>query len=163
MLCAGVNIKDKDITDIILVDMKSIPNIVQSSARPRGLDKLRIHIFYEFPKVLDKNGKPTDEFKVSEIRNLNFDVVMVLKRLRNHVEIDNEANKEYVKHYNVELSPRLMYGRCCFSICSISSRCSLFNLAFSLFVHSQFLQDLWLKIVVYFGVINTENMYFTNK
>lgn len=113
MLCAGVNIKDENITDVILVDMKSIPNIVQSSARPRGLDKLRIHIFNEFPKVLDKNGKPTNEFKVSEIRNLNFDVVMELKRLRNHVETDNEANKEYVKHYNVELSPRLMVENSC--------------------------------------------------
>ena len=45
MMVAGVNIKNSNITDIIVVDQKDISTIKQFSARPRGLEHCNIHIF----------------------------------------------------------------------------------------------------------------------
>lgn len=48
MLIAGVNIYDKDITDIIIIDEKDIATIKQYVARFRDLDQVNVHIFNKY-------------------------------------------------------------------------------------------------------------------
>lgn len=48
MLIAGVNIYDKDITDIIVIDEKDIATIRQYVARFRDLDQVNVHIFNKY-------------------------------------------------------------------------------------------------------------------
>lgn len=50
-LLASYNIKDNNITDIIVVadrELKNISNIIQDIARPRRVDNIRVHIFGKF-------------------------------------------------------------------------------------------------------------------
>lgn len=50
-LLASYNIKDTDITDIVIFaenELKNVPNIIQDIARPRNVDNIRVHIFGKF-------------------------------------------------------------------------------------------------------------------
>lgn len=50
-LLASYNIKDTDITDIIIFadnELKNISNIIQDIARPRNVDNIRVHIFGKY-------------------------------------------------------------------------------------------------------------------
>lgn len=50
-LLASYNIKDTDITDIIIVadrELKNISSIIQDIARPREVDNIRVHIFGKY-------------------------------------------------------------------------------------------------------------------
>lgn len=95
MMVAGVNIKDSNITDIIVVDQKDISTIKQFSARPRGLEHCNIHIFNNFSEDISAMYK---------IHNL---VEQTIEKSQNGVDIFNDIVELHSKTRQVKASPSL--------------------------------------------------------
>lgn len=95
MMCAGVNIKDSNITDIIVVDQKDISTIKQFSARPRELDHCNIHIFNNFSEDISAMYK---------IHNL---VDKTIEQSQNAIDVFNDIVELHSKTKQVKASPSL--------------------------------------------------------
>lgn len=85
-ILAGVNIKNKDITDIIIAGFKDPATIKQYVARFRDLKHVRVHIFNNFKETEGSNKV----YEVSNIVKLNF------KRANKLKELYNELNSKRV-------------------------------------------------------------------
>ncbi|OJT88534.1 DEAD/DEAH box helicase, partial [Clostridioides difficile] len=77
-ILAGVNIKNKNITDIIIVNMKDIGAIKQYVARFRNLKKANIHIF-------NKYEEECNIYKIEWLVNKNIEKATILKDAYNKV------------------------------------------------------------------------------
>lgn len=77
-ILAGVNIKNKNITDIIIVNMKDIGAIKQYVARFRNLKKANIHIF-------NKYEEECNVYKIEWLVNKNIEKANILKEAYNKV------------------------------------------------------------------------------
>ena len=127
VIIAGVNIYDKDITDVIIIGKKDIATIKQYVARFRDLDELNVHIFntykdfnktYELEWLVNKKVAETNEL-VESINKYNKaqlqDQALGIKMLRleegNNFYLDDKTkeykidipsirNEIYMKYYN---------------------------------------------------------------
>lgn len=83
-ILAGVNIKNKNITDVIIAGIKDPATVKQYVARFRDLKRVKVHIFNNFENV-EGNNKI---YKISNIIKKNFKNANKLK------EIYNELNNK---------------------------------------------------------------------
>ncbi|ENY8540217.1 DEAD/DEAH box helicase family protein [Clostridioides difficile] len=77
-ILAGVNIKNKNITDIIIVNIKDVGAIKQYVARFRNLKKANIHIF-------NKYDEECNIYKIEWLVNKNIEKATILKEAYNKV------------------------------------------------------------------------------
>ncbi|HBF7931058.1 DEAD/DEAH box helicase family protein [Clostridioides difficile] len=77
-ILAGVNIKNKNITDIIIVNIKDVGAIKQYVARFRNLKKANIHIF-------NKYEEECNIYKIEWLVNKNIEKATILKDAYNKV------------------------------------------------------------------------------
>ncbi|HBF3531491.1 TPA: DEAD/DEAH box helicase family protein [Clostridioides difficile] len=77
-ILAGVNINNKDITDIIIVNIKDVGAIKQYVARFRNLKKANIHIF-------NKYEEECNVYKIEWLVNKNIEKATILKDVYNKV------------------------------------------------------------------------------
>ncbi|MFA8976436.1 DEAD/DEAH box helicase, partial [Clostridioides difficile] len=77
-ILAGVNINNKDITDIIIVNIKDVGAIKQYVARFRNLKKANIHIF-------NKYEEECNVYKIEWLVNKNIEKATILKDAYNKV------------------------------------------------------------------------------
>lgn len=127
VIIAGVNIYDKDVTDVIVIGKKDIATIKQYVARFRDLDELNVHIFnsykdfnktYDLEWLVNKKIAETNEL-ISSINKYNKaqlqDQALGIKMLRleegNNFYLDDKTkeykidipsirNEIYMKYYN---------------------------------------------------------------
>ncbi|UWD46805.1 DEAD/DEAH box helicase family protein (plasmid) [Clostridioides difficile] len=91
-ILAGVNIKNKDITDIIIAGFKDPATIKQYVARFRDLKHVRVHIFNNFKETEGSNKV----YEVSNIVKLNFKRANKLKELYNELNSKRATGFETV-------------------------------------------------------------------
>ncbi|HCQ5872842.1 TPA: DEAD/DEAH box helicase family protein [Clostridioides difficile] len=77
-ILAGVNINNKDITDIIIVNIKDVGAIKQYVARFRNLKKVNVHIF-------NKYEEECNVYKIEWLVNKNIEKATILKDAYNKV------------------------------------------------------------------------------
>ncbi|HBH3067194.1 TPA: DEAD/DEAH box helicase family protein [Clostridioides difficile] len=77
-ILAGVNINNKDITDIIIVNIKDVGAIKQYVARFRNLKKVNVHI-------LNKYEEECNVYKIEWLVNKNIEKATILKDAYNKV------------------------------------------------------------------------------
>lgn len=77
-ILAGVNINNKDITDIIIVNIKDVGTIKQYVARFRNLKKVNVHIF-------NKYEEECNVYKIEWLVNKNIEKATILKDAYNKV------------------------------------------------------------------------------
>lgn len=127
VIIAGVNIYDKDVTDVIVIGKKDIATIKQYVARFRDLDQLNVHIFntykdfnktYDLEWLVNKKIAETNEL-IQSINKYNKaqlqDQALGIKMLRleegNNFYLDDKTkeykidipsirNEIYTKYYN---------------------------------------------------------------
>lgn len=94
VLTAGVNIKEPDMTDIIIVGQKDIATIKQYVARFRELKEVNVHIFNKF------------ENEESKVYNLEWLVSVVTSDVQDRVNIFNRhiVNRSFIED-TFDLSP----------------------------------------------------------
>ncbi|HBF1563006.1 TPA: DEAD/DEAH box helicase family protein [Clostridioides difficile] len=77
-ILAGVNINNKDITDIIIVNIKDVGAIKQYVARFRNLKKVNVHIFNRYEEECNV-------YKIEWLVNKNIEKATILKDAYNKV------------------------------------------------------------------------------
>lgn len=81
VMVAGVNIKNDNITDIIVAGVKDIGTIKQYVARYRGLEKVRVHIFNNYKEVdgqiysIEDAIKKECEYISEEVTRMNMELL----------------------------------------------------------------------------------------
>ena len=83
VLVAGVNIYDKDVTDIILVGMKDIASIKQYIARFRDLESVNVHIFNEYEET-------SETFSIENYIDYRINKTSILIDFHNDYYISNK-------------------------------------------------------------------------
>lgn len=80
-MLAGVNIKDKDVTDVFITGTKDPAKIKQICARYREVKELNIHIFNKYPKVqsdfcyIESRIEYITKRRYEEVLKLNQDII----------------------------------------------------------------------------------------
>ena len=80
-MIAGVNINDKDVTDLFIVNVKDPAKIKQICARYREVEELNIHILNKYPKkqsefcYIESRMSYIKSKKEAEVRGYNEDII----------------------------------------------------------------------------------------
>ena len=127
VIVAGVNIYDKDITDVIIIGKKDIATIKQYVARFRDLDRVNVHIFneykdfnntYELEWLVNKKIAETNElleginrYNRIQLKDQALGIKMIRLEEGNNFYLDENTkeykidipsirNEIYMKYYN---------------------------------------------------------------
>ncbi|UWD50679.1 DEAD/DEAH box helicase family protein [Clostridioides phage Hain-Saunders-2022a] len=153
-ILAGVNIKNKDITDIVIVGFKDPATIKQYVARFRDLKRVRVHIFNNF-KETEGNNKV---YKVNDIIKINF------KRANKLKELYNELNSKRVTGFEtvgIDLMPFSLDSNVYYSIknkCYEIDKLFIISNTYSRYYDSRSIASLKVLLEEYFKDVKIENI-----
>ncbi|EQF29887.1 DEAD/DEAH box helicase family protein [Clostridioides difficile CD160] len=153
-ILAGVNIKNKDITDIIIAGIKDSATIKQYVARFRDLKKVRVHIFNEFENTEGSNKV----YKINDIVKTNF------KRANRLKELYNELNNKRVTGFEtvgIDLVPFSLDSNVYYSIknkCYEIDKLFIISNTYARYYNSRSIASLKVLLEEYFKDVKIENI-----
>lgn len=153
-ILAGVNIKNKDITDIVIVGFKDPATIKQYVARFRDLKRVRVHIFNNFKETEGSNKV----YKVNNIIGINF------KRANKLKELYNELNKKRSTGFEVvgiDIMPFSLDSNVYYSIknkCYEIDKLFIISNTYSRYYDSRSIASLKVLLEEYFKDVKIENI-----
>ncbi|MGX8128462.1 DEAD/DEAH box helicase family protein [Clostridioides difficile] len=153
-ILAGVNIKNKDITDIVIVGFKDPATIKQYVARFRDLKRVRVHIFNNFKETEGGNKV----YKVNNIIGINFKRANKLKELYNELNSKRTTGFEVV---GIDLMPFSLDSNVYYSIknkCYEIDKLFIISNTYSRYYDSRSIASLKVLLEEYFKDVKIENI-----
>ncbi|HGL5965268.1 TPA: DEAD/DEAH box helicase family protein [Clostridioides difficile] len=153
-ILAGVNIKNKNVTDIIIVGIKDSATIKQYVARFRDLKKVRVHIFNEFENTEGSNKV----YKINDIVKTNFKRADRLKELYNELNNKRATGFETV---GIDLVPFSLDSNVYYSIknkCYEIDKLFIISNTYARYYNSRNIASLKVLLEEYFKDVKIENI-----
>lgn len=153
-ILAGVNIKNKDITDIIIAGFKDPATIKQYVARFRELKHVRVHIFNNFNDTEASNKV----YEVNNIININFKRANKLKALYNELNSKRATGFETV---GIDLVPFSIDSNVYYSTknkCYEIDKLFIISNTYTRYYNSRTIASLKVLLEEYFKDVKIENI-----
>ncbi|HAT4873122.1 type III restriction enzyme [Clostridioides phage CD2301] len=153
-ILAGVNIKNKDITDIVVAGFKDPATIKQYVARFRDLKSVRVHIFNNYEDTEASNKV----YEVNSIVNINFKRANKLKELYNELNNKRATGFETV---GIDLVPFSIDSNVYYSTknkCYEIDKLFIISNTYARYYNSRTIASLKILLEEYFKDVKIENI-----